>query len=75
MGRRKRGASNVEEAAKLSLPELEQRIAYADWRYNGSGLKSALRKDAFDHLVWLEAQREKLHGVPAPNRRAHRRST
>jgi hypothetical protein len=29
---------------------------------------ASLKKSAMKRLVWLEAQRERLHGVPAPNR-------
>ena len=73
MGRLKGGANNAEQVDKLSLRELNKLIAHADWRYSGAGLNSAMRKDAFECLVWQEAQRERLHGVPAPNRRAPRR--
>jgi hypothetical protein len=34
-----------------------------------------MRRDAFEHLVWLEAQREILHGVPASDRRPPRRKS
>jgi hypothetical protein len=69
MGRLKGGANNAEECERLSLPELEKLIAHADWRYNHAGLKSAMRNDAFSRLTWLEAERERLHGIAAPNRR------
>ena len=73
MGRLKGGANNADEM--LSLAELEKLIAHADWRYSGAGLNSAMKKDAFERLSWLEAQREKLHAIPAPNRRRHRRNS
>jgi len=69
MGRLKGGANNPEECERLTLPELEKLIAHADWRYSHVGLNSAMRKDAFARLIWLEAQRERLHGVAAPKRR------
>jgi len=74
MGRLKGGANNRDEVEKLSVAELNTLIARADWRYNGAGLNSAMRKDAFQRLVWLEAERERLHGIAAPTRRPHRRS-
>jgi len=69
MGRLKGGANTADETAKISLPELQKLIAQADWRYSQAGLNAALRKDAFRRLTRLEAQRERLHGIPAPDRR------
>ena len=74
MGRLKGGANNEDEAEKLSLDQLNKLIAAAEWRYTEGGLNSALRKSAFKRLVWLETQRERLHGIPAPRRRAHSRN-
>jgi hypothetical protein len=74
MGRLSFGANNEQEAEQLTLPQLNKLIANAEWRFNESGLNSALRKDAFKHLIWLEAQRERIHGVPAPHRRPSRHS-
>jgi hypothetical protein len=68
MGRLKGGANNTEEASKLTLSELNTLTTRAEWRYQHGGLNSAMRKDAFDRLVWLEVQREHLHGVAAPER-------
>jgi hypothetical protein len=73
MGRLKKGANNRTEIEKLTLAELNGLIAHADWRFSDGGLNSALRKDAFERLIWLEAERERLHGVRAPNRRRLRR--
>ena len=67
MGRLKGGANTAEECEGLSLPELEKLIVHADWRYNHAGLNSAMRKDAFSRLIWLEAERERLHAIAAPN--------
>jgi hypothetical protein len=75
MGRRKGGANNEDEAEKLTLGQLNTLIAEAEWRYNDGGRNSALRKSVFKRLVWLETQRERLHGIPAPRRRAHRRNS
>jgi len=74
MGRLKGGANNKDEAQRLTLAELNKLIARAEWRYNDAGLNSAMRKDAFARLTWLETQRERVHGVPAPDRKPHRRS-
>jgi hypothetical protein len=53
---------------KLSLQQLEKQIAFMEWRVNGD-IKRQLRKEAFKQLVWLEAERERLHGIPAPERK------
>ncbi|MCW5692888.1 MAG: hypothetical protein KIT48_11040 [Pseudolabrys sp.] len=74
-GRLRGGANTDAEAEKLSLSELNLLIAGAEWRFDAA-TNSNLRKDAFKRLVWLEAQRERLHGVEAPERKlAARRSS
>jgi hypothetical protein len=75
VGRFKGGANNAKECEHLSLQELERLIAHADWRYNRAGLNSAMRKDAYTRLTWLEAERERIHGIAAPARRPHRRQS
>jgi hypothetical protein len=67
-GRLKGGANTEAEAEKLSLSELNLLIAGAEWRFD-SVTNSNLRKSAFKWLVWLEAQRERLHGIEAPERK------
>ncbi|OYY07597.1 MAG: hypothetical protein B7Y70_14340 [Rhizobiales bacterium 35-68-8] len=67
-GRLRGGANTDAEAEKLSLTQLEQLISGAQWRFDGA-TNSNLRKDAFKRLTWLEAQRERLHGIEAPYRR------
>lgn len=67
MGRRAWVPATEGDAAKLTLSELEQRIAAAEYRLSSSG-KSNLRKLAFKTLVRLEGIRETLHGIPAPKR-------
>jgi hypothetical protein len=67
-GRLRGGANTEAEAEKLSLSELNLLIAGAAWRFDAA-TNSNLRKDAFKRLVWLEAQRERLHGVEAPVRK------
>ncbi len=67
-GRLRGGANTDAEAEKLSLSQLEQLISGAQWRFDGA-TNSNLRKDAFKRLTWLEAQRERLHGIEAPYRR------
>jgi hypothetical protein len=71
MGRLKGGANTEEEAERLTLGQLNRRIAHAEWRFANIG-NSSLRKSAYKQLVWLEAQRERLHGVAAPVRRPRR---
>lgn len=73
MGRLKGGANNAEEAEKLTLGQLNRLIAHAEWSFQAKS-NSALRKSAFKRLVWLEAQRERLHGIPPPPRRPPGRS-
>lgn len=74
MGRLKGGANTEAEAERLSLSQLNLLIAGAQWRLDAV-TNSNLRKSAFKRLVWLEAQRERLHGIEAPERKlAARRS-
>ncbi len=68
MGRLKGGANTDAEAEKLTLSQLELLISGAEWRFE-NGSNSNDRKLAFKRLTWLEAQRERLHGIPAPARR------
>lgn len=68
MGRLKGGANTDAEAEKLSLSQLDLLISGAQWRLDGAS-NSNLRKLAFKRLTWLEAQRERLHGIVAPSRR------
>jgi hypothetical protein len=72
MGRLKGGANTEEEADKLSLAEINKLIAHAEWRFKNIE-KSSLRNDAFRRLTWLEKQRERVHGVAAPDREHRRR--
>jgi hypothetical protein len=67
MGKRAVMATTEAEVRALSLPQLYQQIAWMEYRVNTVG-SSSLRKFALKQLTWLEEQREKLHGVPAPNR-------
>ncbi len=67
MGKRSAIAHTEEEVVQLTLAQLNQQIAWLEWRLAVSN--SQLRKGALKHLVWLETQREKLHKVPAPKRR------
>ena len=64
-------ANTEEELEKLTLAQLNELIAHADYRVQNMS-KASLRKGAFKRLIWLEAQRERLHGVTAPKRRRHR---
>jgi hypothetical protein len=47
---------------------LELLISGAQWRFDKAS-NSNSRKLAFKRLTWLEAQRERLHGIEAPPRR------
>jgi hypothetical protein len=68
MGERSRAPETEEDAAKVSLRELNGWISRAEFRASHSKLSASLKKSAMKRLVWLEAQRERLHGVPAPDR-------
>jgi hypothetical protein len=69
MGKRPAIATTDEEAAVLTLSEMDQQIAWMEYRAFNMGLSSSLRKLAVKRLVWLEAQREDLHGISAPKRK------
>jgi hypothetical protein len=66
MGERSRAPETDEDAAKLSLGELNGLISRVEFRVSHLKLSASLKKSAMKRLVWLEAQREGLHGVPAP---------
>jgi hypothetical protein len=56
------------DAVQLSLEELNAHIQRCLWGYENGGASQG-RKAFFKRLVQLEAERERLHGVPAPKRR------
>jgi hypothetical protein len=68
MGERSRSPETEADAAKLSLQELTGWISHAEFRASHLKLSASLKKSAMKRLVWLEAQRERLHGAPAPDR-------
>jgi len=68
MGERSRAPETEEDAAKLSLRELNGWISRAEFRAVHLKLSASLKRSAMKRLVWLEAQRKRLHGLPAPNR-------
>ena len=70
MGKRSEAPETEEQAAQLTLKELNGWIARAEFRALHMKLSASLKKSAMKRLVWLETQREKLHDVPAPRRRA-----
>jgi hypothetical protein len=67
MGKRSGSPETDKDIAKLSLKELNGWIRLAEFHVT---LKrsASLKKSGMKRLVWLESQREKLHGVPAPKR-------
>jgi hypothetical protein len=69
MGKRAAIATTEAEVLRLTLAQLNQQIAKTEHRVN-SVSNAALRKSAFRLLIWQEAQRETLHGIPAPTREA-----
>lgn len=68
MGERSRAPQTEADAAKLSLSELNGWISRAEFRALHLKLSASLKKSAMKRLVWLETQRERIHGVPAPDR-------
>jgi hypothetical protein len=74
MGKRVAMADSEEQVARLTLAQLNRQIAVVEWRFQNMGNTQA-RKAAFRRLVWYESLRESLHGIPAPARRTHRRSS
>ena len=62
------------EARALPLEELESEIARCTWGYENGGTSQG-RKAYFKRLVWLEQQREELHGIPAQRRHFRNRET
>ncbi len=69
MHRRRRSgvADTEEEAAELSLDELNAEIRRCLQGFECAG-SSQGGKAFFKRLVWLETEREKLHGIPASRR-------
>ncbi|MDZ4868413.1 MAG: hypothetical protein SGI91_13920 [Alphaproteobacteria bacterium] len=68
MGKRSKTAGETLPAEKLTLADLDRHIAMLELRYQ-SKINASLRKSAFKYLVWLEAERERIHNIPAPSRR------
>jgi hypothetical protein len=68
MGERSRAPETETDADKLSLKELNGWISHAEFRATKVRISASLKKSAMKRLVWLEGQREKHHGVPAPKR-------
>jgi hypothetical protein len=68
MGERSRSPQTEADLAKLDLRELNGWISRAEFRASHLKLSASLKRSAMKRLVWLEAQRDRLHGVPAPGR-------
>lgn len=56
-----------DELDSLTAAQLEQEIARVASRLEIAGA-THLRKAFFNRLVWLEAHREAVYGIPAPKR-------
>jgi hypothetical protein len=59
-------------AEELTLDQLQRQISFLEHRYK-SDLSASLKRQSFQRLLWLEAERERLHGIPAPVRKLARR--
>lgn len=57
MGQRSGAPENSEDAAKLTLKELNDWISRAEVRVNHLNLSASLKKAAMKQLVWLETLR------------------
>lgn len=68
MGKRSGVATTEAEAEALTLRELNQQIVWAQLRVE-SNLSASLRPSAFRSVIWLEAQRERLHTAAVPIRK------
>jgi hypothetical protein len=69
MDKRPAIATTDEEAAILTLAEMDQQIAWMEYRACNMELSSSLRMLAVKRLIWLEAKREQLHGISVPKRK------
>ena len=72
MGKKKRRSRSktqkfADEAQKMSLSEMEHKIRYYLWGFENGGSSQGGRA-YFKSLVWMEAQREEVFGIPAPRR-------
>jgi len=68
MGRRSGAPETDADVEAMPLAELNHRIGRVEY-ITKIKLSSSLRRSAFKTLVWLEAQRERIHGIPAPKRK------
>jgi len=73
MGKRSKTAGGTLAADSLSLAALNHHIGHLVRRYQDQRLNSQLRRDSFGDLIKLEAERERLHSIPAPDRHFPRR--
>jgi hypothetical protein len=72
MGRRSGIPTNGGELDGMKLAELDAEIARAEQQLFAATISND-RKGFFRKLTWLEAHREKAHGIPAPVRRMRAR--
>ena len=68
MGKRSGVAETSTDLTKLTLAQLNSEIERCLSGYENGGASQG-RKSFFERLVWLEGEREKIHGVPAIKRR------
>ncbi len=75
MGKRPPRAETAADVERLTCAELNLLIVHTETRFKHFSANSARRKDTFERLIWLEAERERLHGIAAPNRRRPKRGS
>jgi hypothetical protein len=71
MAKNPHSIASEDEVEQLSLDELNTLIAQKLWGWEHGGTSQG-RRAFFKRLVWLEAQRERLFGIPAAKRRYNR---
>jgi len=67
MGKRSGVPDHEEDLHAMTLEELNREISRVEGRLCAAPT-TYLRKEFFKQLVWMEAHREAVHGIPAPMR-------
>lgn len=67
VGTRSGAPTEPEDVDKMTLDELNEWIERLKKRCS-SVKNAALDKSALESLIWLEKQRERVHGIAAPQR-------
>jgi hypothetical protein len=68
MGRRSGAPETDDDVEAMPLAELNDRIGRLEYRTKMK-VSASLKRSSFKKLAWLEEQRERIHGIPAPKRK------